>query len=410
MRTSYKILLLIFVSVFIAGMVQLFILRFEAGDIYPPYSSLRADPLGTKAFYESLAGLRGMDVSRNYEEEDKVRDARYAAFLYFGVKSHNFHNLPEKDVKMLEGIAAGGGRIVLCLYPQTGRPAGNKDKKPENKADDKKDPPPAQKPEKEDNAVKGIDLAKRWQFAFAVQPSAAPAYQAVPSHAYFEKPSQNVSWHSSSYFTIDGSAWVSVYEVTGHPVIIERKYGRGSLVLATDSYFASNEAMVRERRPELLAWLCGPHEKVIFDETHLGINENRGMAWLFRKHNLQGPLIAIVFLGILFIWKNAFSLAPAGPDEDNAKDNEVASGKDSISGFVGVLRRMIRPAALLPLCLEEWDKTIRQTRQRPAGTDKRETIRALVEAQTGTGRVIKDDKIVATYNAISKILTERQIP
>ena len=34
------------------GLLHLFALRFAQGDVYPPYSSLRSDPLGKKALYE----------------------------------------------------------------------------------------------------------------------------------------------------------------------------------------------------------------------------------------------------------------------------------------------------------------------------------------------------------------------
>ena len=45
------------IVVFGAGVIRLFQLRFEAGDVYPPYSSYRADPLGTRALYQSLENL-----------------------------------------------------------------------------------------------------------------------------------------------------------------------------------------------------------------------------------------------------------------------------------------------------------------------------------------------------------------
>src|SRR2546427_9645317 len=50
----WLVLLLVLLAVFVLGVGRLFQLRFEAGDVYPPYSSLRADPLGTKALFESL--------------------------------------------------------------------------------------------------------------------------------------------------------------------------------------------------------------------------------------------------------------------------------------------------------------------------------------------------------------------
>ena len=45
---------------FAFGLVHLFRLRFAAGDVYPEYSSLRADPLGAMAFCESLERMPGL--------------------------------------------------------------------------------------------------------------------------------------------------------------------------------------------------------------------------------------------------------------------------------------------------------------------------------------------------------------
>ena len=36
------------------GLEQVVVSPLETGDVYPPYSSLRTDPLGAKALYESL--------------------------------------------------------------------------------------------------------------------------------------------------------------------------------------------------------------------------------------------------------------------------------------------------------------------------------------------------------------------
>jgi len=50
---------------FCYGLWKLYELRFAAGDIYPPYSSLRADPMGSKALYESILQLPGASAARN---------------------------------------------------------------------------------------------------------------------------------------------------------------------------------------------------------------------------------------------------------------------------------------------------------------------------------------------------------
>ncbi len=407
MQTNYKIrifLLLLVLTAFIIGLIQLFILRFEGGDIYPPYSSLRADPLGVKAFYESLRNIQGIDVNRNFAQVDKIANAHNSTFFYFGLPSSNLRYLPERDVQMLENIATGGGRIVLCLLPQTTGTFEHEEKEQYKKLGKKEEADKSKKTEKEESMFKLIKLTARWQFALEIQQRGSQANRAFPVAGFSVTLPQNISWHSLNYFTINGSGWISVYEVNGYPVIMERIIGQGSLVLVTDSYFASNEAMVKERHSALLAWLIGAHKKIIFDETHLGLSEDKGIVSLFRKYHLQGLFISILIFGILFIWKNAFSLVPADADRKNKNGREMAAGKDYISGFVGLLRRTVSPATLLPICLEEWEKTMKHGRTKLDG--KRERISALIAEQKGHSA--KDQKIIATYNTASKILAERE--
>ncbi len=59
--------LVVLLLALLLGVIQLFLLRFQAGDIYPAYSSLRSDPLGTRAFYESLAKFDHLNIQRNYQ-------------------------------------------------------------------------------------------------------------------------------------------------------------------------------------------------------------------------------------------------------------------------------------------------------------------------------------------------------
>jgi len=66
-------LLVLSLAGFALGVIRLFQMRFDAGDIYPPYSSLRADPLGVKVFYESLQNLPGLSVSRFFQRNSKLQ-------------------------------------------------------------------------------------------------------------------------------------------------------------------------------------------------------------------------------------------------------------------------------------------------------------------------------------------------
>ena len=59
----------VLVGALIYGLVQLFTLRFERGDVYPSYSTFRADPLGAKALHDALAESRGFEVQRNFRQQ-----------------------------------------------------------------------------------------------------------------------------------------------------------------------------------------------------------------------------------------------------------------------------------------------------------------------------------------------------
>jgi hypothetical protein len=55
--TIRSVLLALLLIAFLSGVGHLFVLRFQTGDVYPAYSSLRSDPLGARVFYESLENL-----------------------------------------------------------------------------------------------------------------------------------------------------------------------------------------------------------------------------------------------------------------------------------------------------------------------------------------------------------------
>src|SRR5438105_4014314 len=58
-------LTLALLAAFAYGINEVLRLRVREGDVYPPYSTFRADPRGTRALYEALAVLPGYRVSRN---------------------------------------------------------------------------------------------------------------------------------------------------------------------------------------------------------------------------------------------------------------------------------------------------------------------------------------------------------
>src|SRR6185503_554705 len=119
-------LLLLLLAVLLAGfglgVGRLFQLRFATGDVYPPYSSLRADPLGTKALFDSLEMLRSITVQRFFEPLDKLREGRRTTLFVFGAQVSDMDYSSEDEYKKLEHFMYDGGRIVISFAPVNTEP------------------------------------------------------------------------------------------------------------------------------------------------------------------------------------------------------------------------------------------------------------------------------------------------
>lgn len=121
-------------ALFGLGIVELFQLRFEHGDVYPPYSTLRNDPLGSAAFYEALASQSGLRVERSLRALDRLGQGPVSlfgrppavgtapavplTFFYLGADPYEWPFLMERRaVDRLEEILRGGGRVVFTFKP-----------------------------------------------------------------------------------------------------------------------------------------------------------------------------------------------------------------------------------------------------------------------------------------------------
>ena len=413
-----NIILLVVIAAFLAGVAHLFLLRFEAGDSYPVYSSLRADPLGSKALYESLGSLEGTTVSRNYQPLSKLAQHSDATLFLFGMPASALNGMRKEEALALESFALGGGRLVLLLYPE--KPKAGPSQRTQNCGSTEKGGGEEKGPEK-DAAGNGPEKkrddrydagylapAERWKIGIAREELSAGAdgdrrMNAVPAAPETHGLSAPLSWHSALRFEGLGPEWRALYELDGKPVVIERAYGKGTIVLASDSWFISNEALVKERTASLLAWLAGPNSAVIFDETHFGIQESPGVAALGRKYRLQGLFAGLLLLAALFIWKNATSLVPPGEGRPERSEGARA-GRDSLAGLAGLLRRTIPQSDILAACVEEWKRTSRKGARDSAGDA------ALVEsiAAGETRRPKRGRDPVGAYQQIHKLLAERK--
>jgi hypothetical protein len=380
MKRASVIAIFLVAGFFIFGLIRLFNLRFETGDIYPRYSSLRADPLGTKALYESLDHI--VPTSRHLQPWSKLGEGRGSTLLFLGAEPEGL-KFRKDELQRLESFIAGGGRLVISLVTQY-----------------RKRPAPITTGDEE----RLIPAGERWDFDFAyaaLPKDEAGEYSHAPARRLVEVsqlPLQ-ITWHTAIYFRSLGSEWKTVYAISNDlPVLIERRLGDGQIVICSDPYLFSNEALLAERRSELLSWLIGPARRVIFDETHLGIREEPGLATLARRYRLQGLAAALLVLALLFVWKNAVPFVPAG---SSISESASIKGRETAAGFANLLRRNIPPGELIGICISEWKKSCSQRISR----ERLKRVQELIDTENQLAPSKRDP--IRIYQTLTRILNSR---
>ena len=395
---------------FLVGLVNLFRLRFENGDNFPPYSSYRADPVGTKAFYESVDAL--ISVQRNLQPLARLGDGRATTLLWLGAAPQSLRLHPE-EFKDLETFVRSGGRLVIAATPILQRPRTNLFILAAARRAAPAGGVPTNAPPGMPEEFRKIDIQDQWDLSFDYADLAKrdhdrfdPAPAVLQGAASSPALPRTLPVHTALCFSGLDPDWRVLYaRVQGtnvQPVLIERPMGRGTIVLFADSFCFSNEALRDDRQPALLSWLIGSGRQVVFEETHLGTSENPGVATLARKYRLQPFFGALILLALLFIWKNATRFMPPYEDQLARERSEVVEGRDSAGAFVNLLRRNITPASLLRVCLEQWNVALAGLRK-PA-RPKLEEMQRLIDAQNALEP--RERNPVATYREFCRILSK----
>ncbi len=399
--------ILLMLGLFLGGVADLFLKRFQEGDLFPAYSSLRSDPLGCKVLAQSFAKI-GKEVDRNYKPLSKLDFPHNSTLVIAGAKT-----LPDRELseELLEYIGRGN-RLVISLTPVAPNQHHEHNescKKTEEKTTDNEPGAETSAEEGEsDIPENGVDEEK----AEEVKPhrfSERLGFATETTRLKKDETGQNLSttaqdpnnpdisvpWHSARFFSELDPAWQIILQRDGNPVLIGRSWEAGAIFLASDSYFLSNEAMWKDRQSPLLAGLFGENIKIIFDETHHGIQIQKSISGLMRQFNLHGVILGLVLLAGLFIWRNAMPLL--SPINRINEDRTTIEERDKFSGLVNIIRRN-PPKELLPLCLKKFADTHHDWWQKHPDTTKEMTEIATTSTKKTT---------VENYNKISSLLKNK---
>jgi len=278
------------------GVLSLFGARFEAGAIYPEFSSLRKDPAGTSVLFESLQRIAPA-TERSYPPFQNVAWSDRTVLL-LGVDPAQLLPGAALDRALLEPLARKGNRVVLAFR-------GN-----------------------------------RW--------AGQEVIESVKNAWHVEIQNGGTKDAPELHFRA-GAEWNSF---NGDPDFIERAYGSGSLVLLASSVVFLNATLADAPDSKLLAAIVGETSAIVFEEAHLGIVESGSVMGLLRTFRLEGIIFGLLLPFALCVWRYSTSFPPAAP----LIRGQRVEGQRSFSGLVALLRRNLSPKDLAATCFAEWLK------------------------------------------------------
>lgn len=390
---------------FVAGLTQLFLLRFEAGDVYPAYSSLRTDPLGTRVLFESLGRAGEHSPRRNFKPPDQIGLTSRTTLLVCGLDSKGAF-LNRKPVRtLMDHVAESGGRLVMTFSTRLRKRHEETEPTEEDRDDNCTQPSETKEGEQTEGCKDDSDEdpQDRWRgtaslgFAFKQALNDEMDDTAFGADQNHEGRPAMIPWRTTLYFDLKDAAWRTLYSWQQEPVVVQRPWGRGTVVLLADSYLFSNEALRSHRCAGLLAWLTVPGHTVVFDEFHHGLARQPGIATLARQYRLHGVFGALLVVVALLGWRQAAVFVP--PLRTEKESGKPAMGRDTGQGLVDLARRHIQPSELLGVCFDAWQPGRDQSVSESLVAQVQGRVQAAVDNP-------KQNDPVKTYRQICELLKQ----
>ncbi len=314
-RTTWAVAALL--ALFAYGAWQVMIAPLSTGTAYPSYSSLRSDPRGSKALFDSLARLPEFTVTRTFKGPTPPN--RETALLLLGLEADELAGWLVPELEKYERLLKSGGRVVMAFEPM-------------------------RKPFAPRIAAKGEPttpaLEQRWN---------------LKSQFATETNDDELDERDTALYFAPGPEWSVLLANEAGALIAERPLAGGTLVMVANGFIFSNQSLAEGAETEILTTVLGGTHSIVFDENHLGVAESGSVAVLGRKYNLEPALAALLIAAILFVWRGSSSFLPMRRTETA----DVLEGRDSHAGLAALLRRTVVPAKLMDACLHEWRRTAR---------------------------------------------------
>lgn len=302
-----------------------FLARFSSGSSYPEGSSLNTGPRGAALLFTALERSGRVSATRNYLPLDGF-EVKNSALLLLGNRTYALQLAGKSWIENIERLARNSNRVVLGIEDESRPFFFGKDEK--------------------------SDLQKRWNVLLRRD--------------------------GDRLIAEPGGEWQKVAERAWR-----RRFGAGELLLIAGADRLNNRSLASNAAAHRLAAVAvGSAPTVIFDESHLGIAETGSIAALARRYRLSGLVVGLLAFVSLWMWRNAVQFPPA---EDAGSTNALPA-QDGRQMMASLLEQHIAPDALLPICIEEWNRVRPKQKLDAAEWRGREPSEAFAAIRTRLGQ------------------------
>lgn len=342
-------------------------MRFKEGDVYPRYSSLRHDPMGTSIFFQSLGK---MDYTVTTLLEESLLEGLDPGDTILFILSPSF-NFSKEAREGIVGFILHGGRVLLT-------------EKDHNSLmdffDTRIDPNQRDWENDGDENNRGILKAEPGEM--------------------FDFLDEKLTIMDLSPLISEWPRTQTVYSIKDKDIVLLLTHGKGDMIICSETYFISNESLIKEPPVRFFTWIMDGRKQVLVDEYHHGISSRKGISFLLEKYHLYWSIAYMILIFILYLWH----VLPRFRKPIPRSLSETPRIRSSLDGYTHILTKTVPKDRLLDISLEQW---IKSSRNRLFVEKNRPDIDLLKHHTKSKGNE-RDEDILNLYNEISCMIKDKR--